>query len=564
MFGKKFSKGLLIVLILSGWACRSTTQEVGKMEKKPGRTWTDQEAAEIARRMSKYIVVPMKFNARSLDEENRQVLRELLRAAQLADEVFWRQTYAGNRFLREKILKTRTPDDPVRKFFIMQAGPYDRLDHDKAFMDVPPKPPGAGFYPDDMTREEFEGWLKAHPEDKEAFLNPYTVIRRKGDRLVAVRYHEEYKDLIEPMAAALERAAMITTHAGLKQYLKRKAEAVKTDNYYEADVSWIDLHGHTLDLTLGPFEVYEDTLNNIKAAYEASVEVVDREESSRLDMYKDHLDELEDFLPYSKVDEDKRGTLTASFVIVQDVYRGGQIRTGYQPVAANLPNDPRVHMTKGTKKTFWKNVLQARVNYIILPIAQRLVVEDQRDGMTPQGLFDFILLHEIAHGLGPRYVQGTKTPVNVALRDLYSWIEENKADIVGLHSLRWLREHGVIEEGMRRQHLVSYLGSLFRTIRFGTGESHGKAAIVSLNYLTEMGGIDYDENTKRFGVVFARIDAAIEALAHELLLIEAKGDYDRARALERGYAETPVHVSEALQRLEDIPIDVVPDYEITW
>jgi len=256
--------------------------------------------------------------------------------------------------------------------------------------------------------------------------------------------------------------------------------------------------------------------------------------------------------------------LTAAFAIVWDIYRGGDIRVGYQPVAANLPNDPEVHAKKGSKKTFWKNVLDARLNQIIVPIGQRLIAEDQVQHLTPQGYFEFVLLHEIAHGLGSRYVHGTETPLNVALRDLYSWIEENKADIAGLHSLRYLREHGIIDGSLRDEHYVSFLGSIFRTIRFGTGEAHGKAAIVSLNYIMERDGITYDEASKRYAVDFDRIDAAIDQLANELLVIEAEGDYARAKRLEEEYAGTPDFVQASLDSLNDLPVDLVPVYENRW
>ena len=556
--------GWTVLVLMAAWGCRTAAPEGGTMKSRSSRTWTDREAREIARRMKKYTVVPMDFDARTLAPRQRELLRRLVEAARLADEIFWRQTAPGNVELRERILKTRSPDDPVRRFFLMQGGPYDRLDHNAPFMDVPPKPPGAGFYPPDMTREEFEQWLRDHPEDKEAFLSPYTVIRRRDHGLTAIPYHVEYRDLVEPLARKLEEAAALAGHEGLRRYLRLKARAVRTDDYYEADLAWIDLTDAPFDLALGPFEVYEDELNNIKAAYEATVEIVDREASRRLDRYKKSLDQLEAYLPYPEAYKEKSAGLTAAFVIVRDVYRGGQIRSGYQPVAANLPNDPRVHMTKGTKKTFWKNVLEARVNHIIVPIARRLIAPEQLDGMTPEGLFDFILLHEIAHGLGPRYVHGSRTPVNVALRDLYSWIEENKADLAGLHSLRYLRDHGVIDPAMRRQHLISYLGSIFRTIRFGTGEAHGKAALVSLNYFLRHGGVRYDADRGRFAVEFDRLEDSIASLARELLMIEATGDYARAEKLEADYGKMPEVVEGALARLEDLPVDVVPEYHIRW
>ena len=530
----------------------------------PKKTWTDAEAADIARRMQKYVIVEMKYDLRHLPARDKELLQTLIEAGKLIDEIFWRQTYYDNIRLREEIVRTRVPEDPVRRFFFMQAGPYDRLAHNEPFMNVPPKPPTAGFYPPDMTKAEFEQWLADHPEDKEAFLSPYTVIERRNGKLVAVPYHQAYQPFVSRIAQKLRHAATLTDHEGLKHYLLTKADALESDHYFDTDVAWIDMKNAPYDMVIGPFEVYEDELNNLKASYEASVEIVDREESAKLDVYTRHLSELEMFLPYADKFKNKEAHLTSAFAIVNDIYRGGDIRVGYQPVAANLPNDPEVHAKKGSKKTFWKNVLNARLNKIIFPIGERLIDKDQLQYMTGQGFFDFVLMHEISHGLGPRYVHNTQTPVNVALRDLYSWIEENKADLAGLHSLRYFREQGIISPEMKRQHLVSYLGSIFRTIRFGTGEAHGKAAIVSLNFLMEKGGIEYNATTGRYRVNFNKIDDAITQLAGELLTIEATGDYARAKRLEAKYAGTPDFVQRSLDQLKDLPIDLVPKYVIQW
>lgn len=527
------------------------------------QTWTEAEAAEINARMGKYVLTPMQFDASQFSESEKQLLKALIEAAKQADEIFWQQTYHGNTKLRRQVAKRNT-DDPVRQFFEMQAGPFDRLDHNHPFMDVAPKPSVAGFYPEDMTKDEFESWIAAHPEDQAAFMDPYALIRRDGEKLVAVPYHQAFKEQVEKMAASLREAAGLAESESFKKFLLSKAEAVQTDEYFQTDVNWIDLENSKFDMVIGPFEVYEDELNNIKAAYEASVEVVDLEESAKLDVYTQHIHELEANLPYPEKYKNKKAGLTSAFAIVRDVYRGGDIRVGYQPVAANLPNDPEVHTKKGSKKTFWKNIFEARLNQIIIPIGKRLITEDQIKFMTDIGFFDFVLMHEIAHGIGPRYIHGTERPVNEGLRELYSWIEENKADITGLHSLKYLREKGIMDEALRKQHFVSYLGSIFRTIRFNTTEAHGKAAIVSLNFLMEHGGIVYDEGSKRYGINFERIDEGVTLLANELLLIEAEGDYERAKELEQKYAGTPDIVQESLDSLKDMPIDLVPVYEVKW
>ncbi len=528
------------------------------------QTWSAQEAKDIAHRMQKYVTAPMPADLSAYTAKEKQLLRILIEAGKLVDQIYWRQTYYNNIPLRDEIVKSRSEDDPVRKLFFLQMGPYDRLDHDAPFMKVPPKPPTAGFYPPDMTKEEFEKWIADHPQDKDAFQSPYTVIKRQRDKLVAVPYHEEYKEFVVPMAAKLREAAGLADK-DLKKFLLSKADAVLTDKYYQTDVDWIDMKDNKFDMVFGPYEVYGDGLNNLKASYEAYIEIVDTEESNKLDKYKKHLADMEANLPYPEKYKNKDAGLTASFAIVRDIYRGGDGRAGYQAVATNLPNDAQVTSTKGTKKTFWKNVMDARLNKIIVPIGERLIAEDQIQFMTPQGYFDFVLMHEIAHGLGPSYVQGTKTPINVPLGNLYSWIEENKADLAGLNSLHYLREKGIIGSGdLKNQHYVSYLGQLFRTIRFGTGEAHGKAAIVSLNFLMEQDAITYSQATKRYAINFDKFDSAVDKLANELLMIEAEGDYKRAEELSGKYSGTPAAVQASLDSLNDLPIDVVPDYENRW
>jgi hypothetical protein len=553
-YGRPWILGLIATL--AGLACGSESEEVGMAAHE-----------EVEARMQKYALTPMETDLRIYSESERAMLRELLTAAELADEIFWRQTSHLAVPMREEIEASLPPDDPVRRFYMMQAGPYDRLDHDAPFIeDVPPKSPGAGFYPDDLTTEELEAWIAAHPGDRDALLSPYTVVRREGDGLVAVPYHLAYAEFVGPLAEALRRAADLSANESFARYLQLKADAVLNDEYFDADTAWIKMSGSKFDITIGPFEYYEDALMGVKAAYEASVEIVDQEESAKLEVYKSYLDELEANLPYEDRYKPESSGLTANFTIVRDIYRGGDVRVGYQPVAANLPNDPRVAAEVGTKKTFWLNFFEARVNQVILPISRELVVEGEVAYVTPQGFFDTVLMHEIAHGLGPRYAEtaGGRVPVNQALTTDYSWIEEAKASIAGLESLAYLIERGVIDPSLQRQHYTSYLGSIFRTIRFGTGEAHGLASLVELNYLLGKGGIVYDAESERYAIDFSVLPGAITQLARELLTIEATGDVDGARALKDEYGQVGPELQAALEKVRGVPVDPSPIYRNVW
>ncbi len=547
---------LALALPLAGQACRPEAEEAA-MSGDPA----------IEARMKKYAVTTMETRLSEYSDRERAMLRELLRAAELADEIYWRQTSHLAVAMRREIFASYAEDDPVRQFFVMQGGPYDRLDHDAPFIEgVPPKAPGAGFYPEDLTAEEFHAWIDQHPEDRDAFMSPYTVIRRDGEQLVAVPYHEEYSEFTLPLARALYAAAELSDDRGFARYLQVKADGILSDQYFFADSVWIKLEGNKFDLTIGPFEFYEDGLLNIKAAYEASVEIVDQEESAKLEIYKQHLADLEANLPYDDRYKPASAGLTSTFTIVRDIYRGGHLRVGYQPVAANLPNDPRVQVEVGNKKTFWKNFFDARVNQVILPISKQLIVESQVENVTPQGFFDAVLLHEIAHGLGPRYAEtpAGRVPVNQALTTHYTWIEEAKATIAGLESLAYLVEAGVIDPELQPQYYTSYLGSIFRTIRFGTGEAHGVAALVELNYFLEKGGISYDATSGRYAVDYEVLPARISDLARDLLTIEATGDAAAAQELRDKYGTEGPELREALRRVADVPIDPSPFYRNVW
>ena len=395
-------------------------------------------------------------------------------------------------------------------------------------------------------------------------MSPYTIIVRDKDGLKAVPYHQAYHDLVVRLAAELTKAAGLTDNPSFKDMLTARADALLRDNYMEADAAWINLVDNKFDLIIGPIEVYDDQLNNLKAAYEASVEVVDAEETKKLNVYAATIPKLQKNLPWA--DETGATPLekTTVFTVVNDIYRGGLLRVGYQAVAVSLPNDPDLQVAVGSKKVFWKNFLEARLKYIIKPIGDRLLAGSQLDKLTWQGFFDVVLLHEISHTLGPKYLRDSQIPINQALRDLYSWIEENKADVVGLLSLKYLRDHGLIDPGRREEHQVSFLASCFRTIRFGTGEGHGQAALVTLNYLLEQGAVTVDKKTGHYLVEPDKFDQAISRLARELLIIEADGDYARARKLRDQYGALSPGLKKALDRLVDLPVDFAPVFKIKW
>jgi len=528
---------------------------------------SDPREDDIDARLSRLVQIPMVFDASGYSARDKEFLKCLVDAAQLLHEAYLNQIYTAGIPLRDSLAAL---DDPFAKklhrLVVRNGGPFDKMDHFADFFGGKKKTPGRGFYPEDMTKEKFEQFVAEHPSEAEAFRSAFTVIRLENGMLRAVPYHREFEQWIRPAADLLAKASTFTDNASLKKFLESRSRALMSDDYYESDCDWIDLKDHDVDLVFGPYEVYEDELMNLKATYEATIGIRDKEESRKLEVYTRHLDALEQHLPHDVKYKRSIKGLASPMVIVTDVIRAGDIATGYQPVAANLPNDPKVQTTKGTKKTYWKNMMKARVEKIIEPVGREVIASDQIEFITPQGVFNFVLMHELCHALGPQYVYGTRDPVPVsgALKEHYSAIEEGKADLAGLHSMKYFIDKGIISREMERVHYVSYLASLFRTIRFGTTEAHGKATICELNFLWDRQGIRLDPVTKKWSVNFDRIGPAISGMAKILLEFEAKGDYDDANAFFRQWGGTPREIASSLENLTHVPVDVEPVYSIIW
>jgi hypothetical protein len=533
----------------------------------PPARGNSQETTKLNDMLGKYAPAEMLFDARKLPDSDRALLKHLLAASQQIDEIFWRQSYSKAAEIRDRLKAAKDPASSLLLRLVMiNAGPFDRLEDFKPFYGTEAFPPGAGFYPEDLSRKDIEDYVAAHPDRREALLSGLTVVKRNGKDLVAVPYHEEYARWLEPAAKELKAAAALSASESFRRYLTSKAKALLDDDYFQSDCDWIDLKNSPYELVFGPFEVYDDQLLGIKTTYEASVAVRDVQESTRLAGYIAHLQELEDNLPYPEADRRKLAGLASPMVVVRDIYRGGDLRVGYQAAATNLPNDPRVHEKKGSKKIFWKNVFEARVERVILPISRELMVPSQAKLVTAQGVFEDVLMHEISHALGPRYVRGTdeKVSVNQKLGDLYSPIEELKATVAGLVSMAWFFDQGIMPRATEEEHYASYLGSILRAVRFGAGEAHGRASIVELNFLKENGAILRDATTARWSVDASKMRGALRELTGKVLEIERAGDRAGAEALFAKYGSIPDELSKDLEKARSVPVEIEPIYRTTW
>jgi len=444
-------------------------------------------AADVDKRLERFAPTDVDFDEKLVKPAYRKVLIKLVQAAKILDDIYLDQVSAENRALRARLVAQQAPQAALDYFDVMY-GPWDRLEGDKPFIGSAEKPLGAGFYPEDLTKEQLEAWIKAHPEQEKAFRGYFTVVRRQGDKLAAVPYSEAYKARLEQAAALLREAAKLSPHKALSKYLELRAAAFLSNDYFDSDMAWMDLGDSPLEVVVGPYEVYEDRLMGYKAAFEAFINLHDPVYSARLQKLAKYNTQVERNLPLPRKYFTKRGTASPISVVIE-LFTAGDTRAGVQTAAFNLPNDERVRTKKGSKKVMLKNVTQAKFNQVLVPIAKQIVDEKLISSIDFDTYFTDILLHEMAHGMGPGQITvgGKKTTVNRALKELYPHMEECKADIVGLVNGAYLIKKGALPRAMAKKLPATYLAGVFRATRFGTEEAHGKAVLVAFNYLRKGG-----------------------------------------------------------------------------
>jgi len=512
----------------------------------------------IKGKLAKYATVELTYNKKFLTPREQKILKKLVQAAQYMDPIFWQQSSPKGLWIKKQLEKSQNPlDRYYLRFLKINYGPFDRQEGDKPFIGTKEKPLGAGFYPEDMTREEFEEYVEAHPEVRKEFYKLNTLIRRQGKALVAIPYERAYRKYLEPAARLLREAAQLSVHGGLKKYLSLRAEALLSGDFFESDMAWVDLTDNVLDIVIGPIETYEDRLLGLKASYEGIVLIRDFKETRKLKVYQQHIPNLERNLPVPRVYKKSKPAPLAPIGVFTTVFVSGEANAGVKSIAFSLPNDERVREQKGARAIQQKNIILAKFEKILVPISQRLIREDQQPLIDGEAFFTNILLHELAHPLGLNYVRGQEgVTVRQALKDYYGLIEEAKADVVGLYNVRYFVRKGVIPAEKERSFYVTYLASIFRSVRFGATEAHAKANVIEFNYLAREGAFNFDPASGKYWVNFNRIRSAIKKLAAELLMIEGDGNYKKAQHLVQNFGKIPSHVQRSLKQLADIPVDV--------
>jgi len=516
-------------------------------------------APDLDARLARFKPVKMPYNAAALSARERQMVDQLVSALRQLENMFWRQSDPEGLALYKALEKVNTPlAQKTRHYLWINGSRWDLVNENEPFVGKQPMPPGHALYPADLTRATTDAYVAAHPDKKAILFDPYTIVRRKGNDLVGTKYHDEYAQFIKSAAAALKQAADLSDDPAFAKFLRLRADALFTDDYYASDIAWVELVNPKFDIIYAPYETYLDDLLGVKTSYGASILIRNDVESQKLALYQKWVPDIQDALPLAPADRPSvRGHVTP-MEVMDAPFRAGDLRHGYQAVADNLPNDPRIHEQKGTKKIFFKNFMDARVNEVILPLAARVMDPVQAKRASADGYLATTVMHEICHGLGPAFarVKGKNVSIREAIGRSFSGLEEAKADVVGMYALKWLVDKGVLPKERLEEYYASELAGIFRTVRFGTGEAHGRAEMMEFNYYSEQGAIV--KVNGRYRVDYTKIGAATERLARELLEQEATGDRARADAWFNKYDKMPADLKAALAAARDVPVDIDP------
>jgi hypothetical protein len=503
--------------------------------------------------VDQYATVRLTADVSHLSADDQQVVRLLMEAMPAMDEIFWIETYGD----RDEAMALAGDDAAARAYIDINLGPWDRLRDNEPFIDgVGPKPLGANQYPADMTVAEFEAAAADNPELKSL----YTLVRRNDmGALIAVPYHEAFAEEHAAVAEKLREAAELSSDPQFAAYLRLRADALMTDDYQASDFAWMDMKDNPIDVVIGPIETYEDALFGYKAGHEGYVLIKDLAWSERLARFAAFLPDLQKGLPVDpKYKAETPGT-DADLNAYDVVYYAGEANTGGKTIAINLPNDEEVQLAKGTRRLQLKNAMQAKFDRIMVPIADALVVDDQKGHVTFDAFFANTMFHEVAHGLGIKNTLDGMGTVRAALKDHASALEEEKADVVGLYMVKQLYDRGEITEGTIEDNYTTFMAGLFRSVRFGAADAHGKANMVTFNYFREMGAFARDEATGRYRVDYDAMESAINSLSALILQHQGEGDYDGVARLMAERGTVPPDLQAELDKLDGlgIPRDIV-------
>ena len=549
-------KPLLVLALLALGACQfaEETDGVSPTATTDGLDAVSPEDSTLLALLGQYTTVRLEADLSGLSDSTRAMLPHLIAAARAMDDVYWTQAYGD----RDSLLAGLS--EPARRYVLINDGPWDRIDGNTPFLPgAGEKPLGANFYPADLTKNDLLAAADLYPENNLTSL--YTLVRREGNQLVGIPYHEAFADAHGRAAAHLRAAADLAQDPGLATYLRLRADALLTDDYQESDFAWMDMRDNPLDIVIGPIETYEDQLMGFKASHEAYVLVKDMAWSERLRAYASLLPDLQRGLPVDSLYKAETPGSDADLGAYDVVFVSGDANVGSKTIAINLPNDEAVQLAKGSRRLQLKNAMQAKFDRILVPIAETLLPEDQQALVTFDAFFGNTMFHEVAHGLGIKNTISGSGTVREALQDRASALEEGKADVLGLYMVQQLIDRGEWTEATLEEHYVTFMASVFRSIRFGASSAHGRANLVRFNYFQERGAIVPESmpDGEVWRIVPEQMGPAVEALARQILTLQGDGDYDAVDAFVRQYGRTTPELAASLDRVAEagIPVDIV-------
>ena len=525
------------------FACKGSSDNVSA-----GTETANDSASYIDQRLASYKTVRLTADLDHLSAKEKQIIPLLIQAAQIMDDLFWQQAY-GN---KDSLLNA-VADKNLKDFIRINYGPWDRLKNDTPFVaGVGTKPAGANFYPTDMTKEEFE---QASISDKKG---QYTIIRRDSSgKLISIPYHVYYKEPLQKASGLLKQAADLAEDAGLKKYLQLRSEALLTSDYNASDIAWLDMKTNGIDFIVGPIENYEDKLFNYKTSFEAYVLIKDKEWSKRLEKYVAMLPALQSGLPVDAAYKAEEPGTDSELNAYDVVYYAGDCNAGSKTIAVNLPNDETIQKNKGTRRSQLKNAMRAKFDKILMPITNELIDKEQLPKVKFDAFFANVMFHEVAHGLGIKTTINGKGMVRTALQEQQSWLEEAKADILGLYMVTKLVENGELE-GNLEDYYTTYMAGILRSVRFGAASAHGKANMLNFNFFQENGAFEKSADG-RYKVNYEKFKTAMNNLGKLILTLQGNGDKAGVEALQKEKAVIKTDLKSDLDKLQQkgIPVDIV-------
>src|ERR1700729_1945290 len=517
---------------------------------------------DLTERVAKIRRVQMPFRTAGLSGRELQMIRKLVEACGYLESIYWRQSDPDSLALYQSLAASKNSRDvELRRYLWINASRFDMFDEDKPFAGTGTMPPGHGFYPANLTSAQLEQYVQGHPDRKKAIYDQFTIVRWHAGEIETVPYRIAYRTFLEPAARDLRAAANLSSDPAFAKFLHLRADALLSDNYSPSDLAWLQLKDPKFDVIFAPYETYMDGLLGVKASYGAAVMVRDERDSKKLEVFAKYVPEIQEALPLSAEDRPSKRGLESPMEVVDAPFRAGDLTHGYQAVADNLPNDPNVHEREGSKKIFFKNFMDARVDYVIIPVARKLMEPEQWAKVTSEGYMVGTVLHEISNGRGRAFARTAagKVDIRQAIGPLFNSLEEAKADVTGMFAVQWLVDHDALPKNKLSEYYASYVADLFRSVRFGASEAHSRGEMMELNYLLERHAIVRDRRG-RYAIDYDKMPVAMSELTKELLEIEATGDRSRGEKWFARYDHMANDLKAALKTISDVPVDIDPAF----